>query len=76
MKSADIILATAQRAAMNDAVTLRFAEVTAVAAKHITVDLDGIDVPNVPFLKSYTPTVGDRAWLLYQGTTLVALGAN
>ena len=74
MRSADLIIDTAVRKAKTESCTLRFAKVLAVTGNTITIDLDGTHVPHVPHLKSYTPVIGDRAWLLYQGSTIVAVG--
>ena len=76
MRSADKIIDAAVGKAVTMAVTLRFGKVTAVTGRTVTVDLDGTSVPGVACMKSYTPTVGDRAWLLYQGSTLVAVGCT
>jgi len=55
---------------------LRFGEVTAVDGGLITVTISGASVGNIPVISTYTPTVGDRAWLLSQGSIMVALGAT
>lgn len=72
-----LMLGAAQKAIGNSAV-MRFADVTAVdtTAKTLTVDLAGVSVANVPYMKQYAPTVGDRAWLLNQGSILVAIGCS
>lgn len=75
MRSVDKIIDAAVSKSVTISVNLRFGKVTAVTGRTVTVDLDGTSVPGVACMKSYTPTVGDRAWLLYQGSTLVAIGA-
>ncbi|MFZ9392575.1 MAG: hypothetical protein ACO28P_01345 [Ilumatobacteraceae bacterium] len=76
MRSADAIIKAAVRKSLTGSVSLRFAEVKAVSGRTVTIDFDGTLVPRVPCLKSYTPTVGDRAWLLYQDSTIVAIGCS
>jgi hypothetical protein len=50
--------------------------VTAVHAGKIEVNLAGTKIDHIPCIQSYHPNVGDRAWLLHQGSTLVAIGAT
>lgn len=51
------------------------AEVTLIPdASHVRVDVDGTPVV-VAHLASYTPIVGDTAYILAQGSLLIALGA-
>ena len=76
MNITDAVISRALEKANIENATLRFGVVKAITTKTLTVTLGGADVPLVPFLKSYTPTVGDRVWLLHQGSTLVALGSN
>lgn len=76
MKTSDLVISEAVQRAQDSLVTLRFADVTAVDGRTVTVLLDGVSVPDVPCLGTYDPTVDDRAWLLVQGTTIVALGSN
>ncbi len=67
----------AARLASNDeSATLRFGTVKDVQGRKVTVELGGGQVAGVPCLSSYTPQVGDVAWLLHQGPTLVALGTQ
>jgi len=75
--TADLIIRTAVAEALDSSAVVRFAEVTAVSGRTVTVDLAGVEVPGVACIGSYTdPQVGDRAWLLLQGSTLVAVGSN
>jgi hypothetical protein len=77
MRTSDQVIAVAVQTAVSDSAVLRFGEVTAVNGRLVTVTMDGADIPNVPCLGSYVdPTIGDRAWLLFQGSTLVAVGSN
>ena len=77
MRASDHIIAEAVRKAQDSTAVVRFADVVAVAGRTITVDLGGVNVPDIPCLGSYTnPTVGQRAWLLMQGSTLTAMGSN
>lgn len=67
---------TARAAANADSATLRFGTVTAVQTtpKTITCTLAGETLRGVPYMASYSPTIGDVVWLLHQGSTLVAIG--
>jgi hypothetical protein len=72
----DAVISRALEKANIENATLRFGVVKAITGKTLTVTLGGIDIPLIAHLKSYTPHVGDRVWLLHQGSTLVALGSN
>ena len=75
MRSADAIISTAVQAAKEDTAVLRFADVTAVVAGKLTVTLDGVSIAGIPVMASYaSPTAGDRAWIIKQGSVLVAIG--
>ena len=77
-QTVDALMTRAAQKAIENSASMRFADVTAVdtTAKTLTVDLAGVSVANVPYMKQYSPTVGDRAWLLYQGSILVAIGCS
>ena len=74
----DALIESAAQKAIESSASMRFADVLAVdtTAKTLTVDLAGESIANIPYMKQYTPTVGDRAWLLYQGSILVAIGCS
>lgn len=72
----DTIVARSVERAQEGVVSLRFGKVTAVSGASITVELGDIAVPGVACLSSYTPKVNDRAWLLNQGSLLVAVGCT
>jgi hypothetical protein len=77
MQSSDLVIAAAARKAINDTTVLRYAYITAVSGRNITVDIGGQHVPNIPCIGSfYNPVVGARAWLAMQGATLVAIGSD
>ncbi|MFM2437339.1 MAG: hypothetical protein RLZ55_148, partial [Actinomycetota bacterium] len=77
MRRSDQIIAAALRAARDSTAVLRWAPVTAVDGRTITVDLDGTLVSDVWCVGSYRdPKPGDRAWLFIQRATLVALGSG
>lgn len=57
-------------------VALRFGDVTAVDGAFISVMVSGAEVGNIPTISSYSPQVGDRVWLLAQGSIMVAVGAT
>lgn len=77
-QTVDALIERAMTKAIEGSASLRFAEVTAVNTtnKTLTVDLAGASIANVPYMKQYTPTIGDQAWLLYQGSILVAIGCS
>ena len=72
----DAIIDAATQATDGRYASLRFGDVTAVDGGLISVDLAGASVGNIPVISTYTPTVGDRVWLLSQGSIMVALGAT
>lgn len=74
METSDLIIAEAVRRAIAASTVLVFADVTAVAGTTVTVNLDGVSVPNIQCGSAYTPTIGDRAWLLKQGGKMYAIG--
>jgi len=77
VRSSDAILKAAAQNARQSTAMLRFAEVVAVSGRTVTVDLDGSELPGIPVAGSYTtPAIGDRAWLMMQGTTLIAIASN
>jgi hypothetical protein len=79
VKSSDAIIAHAVRKSLNDSAVMRYGTVKEVApdGRHVTVTLGDVDVPNVACVGSfYNPVVGARAWLVIQGTTLVAIGSD
>lgn len=77
-ETVDALMQQAVTKAIDEAAEMRFANVTAVnaTAKTLTVDLAGVLVANVPYMKQYSPQIGERAWLLYQGSILVAIGCS
>jgi hypothetical protein len=76
MNMVDTIVARSVERAQEGVVSLRFGSVVAVDGATITVDFAGTKVPGVACLQSYTPKQGDRAWLLSQGSLLVAVGCT
>lgn len=74
----DALIERSMQKAIEGSASMRFGEVKAVdgTAKTLTVNLGGVDIANIPYMKQYTPTVGDQAWLLYQGSILVAIGCS
>ncbi len=63
--------------AIDAAAVIRFGSVTAVSTgtKTLTATMNGVTLRKVPYMKSYTPTVGDVVWLLHQNSTVIAIGA-
>lgn len=79
MRSSDAIIARAVRKATDDTAVMRFGVVKAVEpdGRHVTVTLGDVDIPHVACVGSfYNPVVGARAWLVMQGSTLVAIGSD
>lgn len=76
MNLADTIVAKSVEQAQDGVVSLRFGRVKSVEGDTVTVNLAGVDVPGVATLSSYSPKAGDWAWLLRQGSLLVAVGAS
>jgi len=75
--SVDAIIARAVQVALERSAEIRFGEVTAVdSEENITVIMSGTSVRNVATIDSYHPVVGDWAWLLHQGSTLVCIGRS
>lgn len=74
----DAAMGAAVEKSVNDAATVRFAEITAVDLVNLTVNIDlgGVPIINVPLMGGASPTVGDMGWLLYQGSMLVCIGPN
>jgi hypothetical protein len=51
------------------------AEVVAIPdARHVTVEIEGVQV-TVAHMQSYVPVLGDCAYLIAQGSTVVAVDA-
>jgi hypothetical protein len=76
VNTVDTIVQRSVAKAEDRVVTLRFGRVTAVADVSVTVDLAGTSVSDVSVLASYSPKVDDWAWLLSQGSQLVAIGCS
>jgi hypothetical protein len=76
MNMVDTIISRSVERTQEGVVSLRFGMVTAVSGATITVNLGDVNVPGVSCLSSYTPKVNDRAWLLNQGSLLVAVGCT
>lgn len=76
MNAVDTIMGRSVEQAQQGVVSLRFGRVKQVTGDTVTVTLGGIDVPNVSVLSSYTPKANDWAWLLRQGSLLVAIGCS
>ena len=74
METSDLVIAEAVRQAIAATSVLVFAEVVDVVGGLPTVNLDGTEVADVQCVDGYTPTIGDRAWLLRQGGKLFAFG--
>jgi hypothetical protein len=77
----DAVFRAALDSATNQSATLRFGDVTAVNGNRLTVDVGGSSVPNIPIMRPFgvpTPTVnvGDRVWLLHQGSLMVCIGTT
>jgi hypothetical protein len=72
----DTVIQRSVEEAEDALVSLRFGTVKAVTGSTLTVELVGTNVAGVAVLSSYTPKVGDRAWLLNQGSLLVAIGCT
>ena len=72
----DTVIQRSVEEAEDSLVSLRFGAVVAVTGATITVELVGVNVTGVAVLSSYNPKVGDRAWLLNQGSLLVAIGCT
>lgn len=76
MNTPDTIVAKSVEQAQENVVTLRFGRVVDVTGDTVTVSLSGADVFGVACLSSYVPKKGDWAWLLRQGSLLVAVGSS
>lgn len=76
MNMIDTLIARSVERAQEGVVSLRFGKVTAVSGATVTVLLGDTAVPGVACLSSYAPKVNDRAWLLNQGSLLVAVGCT
>lgn len=75
MRAIDRVIERARRDAAASGVRQRFADVTAIGTTTVTVHLDGADIEVPRNLTAYpTPSVGDRAHLLVDGATVVAIG--
>jgi hypothetical protein len=72
----DAVMSRAVQSAHDSSVSMCFGRVKAVTGNTITVNVGGVDVPNVPAMKQYTASVGEWAWCLRQGTLLVAIGCS
>jgi len=72
----DAIIEASRNANDGRYASMRFGDVTAVDGGLITVSLAGASVGNIPVISTYTPNVGDRVWLLSQGSIMVAVGAS
>ena len=48
---------------------------TGVTPKLVTVTIAGNSISDIPCLKQYTPTVGDKVLLLQEGFDIVAIGS-
>lgn len=57
-------------------VQIRHGIVTAVAGDRVTVRVGGstVDIPDVPHIDGYLPTVGHSVWALQEGPALLVLG--
>jgi len=77
-QTVDALVERSVTKAIEGSASMRFGEVTAVdtTAKTLTVTLGGESLSSIPYMKQYAPTVGDQAWLLYQGSILVAIGCS
>lgn len=76
MTAFDAVLLRAVQSAQDGSVSMCFGRVKAVTGNTITVNVSGVDVPNVPVISSYNATAGEWAWCLRQGTLLVAIGCT
>jgi hypothetical protein len=71
----EVLLRSVQDATQNT-LTIQFGRVKTVGEKSLTVTIGGVDVPGVAYPTSYNAKQGEWAWLLRQGTLLVAIGAT
>ena len=76
MNMVDTIITRSVERAQEGVVSLRFGRVVAVSGATVTVNLGDVNVAGVSCLSSYAPKVNDRAWLLNQGSLLVAVGCT
>lgn len=76
MSDIDVIVDRTIQAAREAALELKFGRVKSLKGRTAVVTLDGVDVPGVPVIASYNAKAGDLAWLLQQGSTLVAIGCT
>ena len=64
---------------LHDKAEIRLCKVAAVNTGDNTVDLyfggdTTVTIPHVPRLASYSPTVNDNVWVLYQDNALLVIG--
>lgn len=76
MNLSDTIVQRSVDKAQEGVVTLRFGRVKSAANGSIVVLLAGVEVSGVACLSSYIPKPNDWAWLLKQGSLLVAVGCS
>jgi hypothetical protein len=76
MNALDQVMLRSVQQAQESSVTLLFGRIKVAGTRTVTVTLNGVDVPKVPVMKSYNAAVGDWAWLLRQGTLLIAIGCT
>lgn len=76
MSALDELLSRSVEAANDGSCVLRFGRVEAVGDGTVTVALGGVPIPEIPCISSYNPSAGDWAWLLRQGSLLVAIGCS
>lgn len=50
--------------------------VASVQAGTITVTIEGVDIPGLHYLDSYTPSASDTVWLLKSGPDRLVIGAQ
>lgn len=76
MSDIDVIVERTILAAREASLELKFGRVKSLKGRTAVITLDGVDVPSVPVMASYNAKAGDLAWLLQQGSTLIAIGCT
>ena len=72
----DAVVARSMIESGANAARLRFGEIVAVTDGFVSVDLGGTLVDSVAFPNGVTPSVGQQAWMIQQGTILVLMGVS
>ena len=72
----DAVVARSMIESGANAARLRFGEIVAVTDGFVSVDLGGTLVDSVAFPNGVTPSVGQQAWMIQQGTILVLMDVS